>query len=182
MEPWYTKIASAISRVVLIRIIILGAVAIFGYFQVADSEKDESVRDESGEIVEAGDVGVLVLKVGDCVQLPSEFKSQLLGNTEELMTFTSFSAVPCTELHDAELYSTKTTNKNEFPGEEALFDEFSGPCVDEYSTYSGIEFDSSPHDVFPMVPTADSWLQGDREIQCFAFLVNGEQLGASIKG
>ena len=182
MEPWYTKIASVISRVVLFRIIILGAVTIFGYFQVADSEKDESVRDESGEVVEAGDVGVFVLKVGDCLQLPSEFKSQLLGDTGEISNYASFSAVPCTELHDAELYSIKTTNKNEFPGEEALFDEFSGSCVDEYFTYSGIEFDSSPHDVFPMVPTADSWLQGDREIQCFAFLVNGEQLGASIKG
>ena len=181
MEPWYSKIARGISRVVLIRLIILGAVALFGYFQVADSEKDESIRDVSGEVVEAGDVGVFVLKVGDCVQLPSEFKSQLLGNTEEISTFTSFSAVPCTELHDAELYSIMTTNRNEFPGEEALFDEFTDSCIAEYLTYSGIEFDLSPHSMFPMVPTAESWEQGDRAIQCFAFLANGEQLGASIK-
>ena len=181
MEPWYTKIARGISRVVLIRIIILGAVAIFGYFQVADSEKDESIRDVSGEVVEAGEVGVFVLKVGDCVQLPSEFKSQLLGNTGETSNITSFSAVPCTELHDAELYSIKTTNKNEFPGAEALFDEFSDSCIDEYLTYSGIEYDLSPHSAFPVVPTAESWEQGDRVIQCFAILANGEQLGASIK-
>jgi hypothetical protein len=181
MEPWYTKIASVISRVVLIRIIILGAVTIFGYFQVADSEKDESVRDESGEVVEAGDVGVFVLKVGDCLQLPSELKSQLLGDTGEISNYASFSAVPCTELHDAELYSIKTTNKNEFPGEEALFDEFTASCIDELPTYSGIELELSPYAVFPMVPTGDSWLQGDREIQCFAILANGEQLGASIR-
>ena len=182
MEPWYTKVGRLILRSVLFRIAIFAVLGLFGYSQVSESSKDDSTRSDNGEIVEAGDVGVLVLKVGDCVQLPSEVKSQLLGDTSGLMTVFSFSAVPCTELHDAELYAIKTTNKNEFPGEEALFDEFSDSCIDEYLTYSGIEYDLSPHSAFPMVPTAESWEQGDRVIQCFAILADGEQLGASIRG
>ena len=181
MEPWYTKVGRLILRSVLFRIAIFAVLGLFGYSQVSESSKDDSTRSDNGEIVEAGDVGVLVLKVGDCVQLPPEFKSQLLGDTSELMGFSSFSAVPCTELHDAELFSIRTLNLSEFPGEDVLFDEFSGPCKDDYATYSGVDYDLSPHIVFPMVPSAVTWEQGDRDLQCFAIMENGDLLGATIK-
>ncbi len=168
-------------RSILFRVIIFGVLGVAGYSQISESNKDDSTRSETGEVVESGVVGVQVLKLGDCVQLPSDFKSQLLTGIGELTTFSSFTAVPCTELHDAELFSIKTVNKNEFPGEDALIAEFSSSCTDDYATYSGIDYDLSPHLVFPMVPTADSWEQGDRALQCFALMENGEQLGASIK-
>ena len=168
-------------RSILFRVIVVGVLGVAGYSQVSESSNDDSTRSDNGEIVEAGDVGVLVLKVGDCVQLPPAFKSQLLGDTSEIMTFYSFSAVPCTELHDAELFSIITINLSEFPGEQVFFDEFSGPCLDDYATYSGADYDLSPHMVFPMFPSAESWEQGDRDLQCFAIMENGDQLGATIK-
>jgi len=175
------NILRIIVRSILFRIVIFAVLGLFGYSRVSDSNVDETVRDSVGEVVQAGDVGVLVLKVGDCVQLPPEFKSQLLGTTTEPFTFSSFSAVPCTELHDAELFSISTLNLSEFPGEDALLDKFSDSCLGDYATYSGVDYDLSPHIVFPIVPTADGWEQGDRALQCFAIMENGEQLGATIK-
>ena len=180
-QNWYSNIGGFFMRSILFRVIVFGVLGVAGYSQVSESSKDDSTRDDSGEIVAAGDVGVLVLKVGDCVQVPSELKSQLWSDTTELTIVTSFSAVPCTELHDAELFSEKKVNLNEFPGEDALIDGYSDFCVEDYATYSGTDFESSPHLYFPMVPTAVSWEQGDRAIQCFAVMENGEQLGASIK-
>ena len=180
-QAWYSNIGGFLMRSILFRVIVVGVLGVAGYSQVSESSNDDSTRSDNGEIVEAGDVGVLVLKVGDCVQLPPEFKSQLLGTTSEPFTFSSFSAVPCTELHDAELFSISTFNLSEFPGEDALMDKFSDSCLDDYATYSGVDYDLGPHIVFPIVPTADGWEQGDRNLQCFAIMANGERLGATIK-
>jgi hypothetical protein len=130
-------------------------------------------------VIESGVVGVEVLKIGDCVQLPPEYEE--LAPTETT-SIASMVAVPCTELHDAELYSMKTLNLSEYPGEDALYGELSDFCVDDYLAYTGAEFDtSSPHGINPIIPLEEGWIDGDRVIQCLAVMKNGEQLGATIK-
>ena len=107
MEPWYTKVGRIILRSVLFRLAIFAVLGLFGYSQVSESGKDDSTRNENGEVIESGAVGVEVLKIGDCVQLPPEYEE--LAPTETT-SIASMVAVPCTELHDAELYSMKTLN------------------------------------------------------------------------
>ena len=180
MEPWYTKVGRIILRSVLFRIAIFGVLGLFGYSQVSESGKDDSTRNENGEVIESGAVGVEVLKIGDCVQLPPELKDGLAPT--ETTSLVSMVAVPCTELHDAELYSMKTLNLSEYPGEDALYGELSIFCVDDYVAYTGAEYDtSSPHEIFPIIPLEEGWTDGDRVIQCLAVMKNGEQLGATIK-
>lgn len=180
MEPWYTKVGRIILRSVLFRIAIFAVLGLFGYSQVSESGKDDSTRNENGEVIESGAVGVEVLKIGDCVQLPPELKDGLAPT--ETTSLASMVAVPCTELHDAELYSMKTLNLSQYPGEDALYGELSDFCVDDYVAYTGAEYDtSSPHEISPIIPLEEGWTDGDRVIQCLAVMKNGEQLGATIK-
>ena len=176
MEPWYTKIARGISRVVLIRIIILGAVAIFGYFQVADSEKDESTRDASGEVVESGDVGVYVLQIGDCLLYPSSVDISGGELPDQLK------AVPCTELHNLEVISSHTLADGPYPSDAKLLELEQTFCWDDYDSYTKTKLASPPHLVQLIYPVETSWANGDREITCTFGMPNNEKLGASIRG
>ena len=167
-------------RSILFRVIIFGVLGVAGYSQVSESGKDDSTRNETGEVIESGAVGVEVLKIGDCVQLPPELKDGLAPT--DTTSFASMIAVPCTELHDAELYSMKTLNLSEYPGEDALYGALSDFCVDDYVAYTGAEYDtSSPHGIKPIIPLEEGWKDGDRVIQCVVVMKNGEQLGATIK-
>ena len=172
-------ILRVILRSILFRIIVFGVLGLAGYSQVSESNKDNSTRSESGEVVESGSVGVLVLKIGDCIQLPPEFD---VDAPTDSTTFASLVAVPCTELHDAELYSLKTLNLVDYPGEDALYGELSDFCIDDYVAYSGANYDTeNPHRILPLIPLEEGWGNGDKTIQCLARMANGELLGASIK-
>jgi hypothetical protein len=178
-QAWYSNIGGFLMQSILFRVIVFGVLGVAGYSQVSESNKDDSTRSETGEVVESGAVGVQVLKIGDCVQLPPGFDE--LAPTDST-SFASMVAVPCTELHDSELFSTKTLNLTEYPGEDALYGELSDFCVDDYVAYTGSEFDtSSPHSILPVIPVEEGWKNGDKVIQCFARMNNGEQLGATIK-
>lgn len=179
-QAWYSNLGSFLRRNILFRVIILGVLVVGGYSQVSESSKDETTRSETGEVIESGEVGVEKLKIGDCIQLPPESNVGLTPT--DTTAFASLVAVPCTKLHDAELYSMKTLNLSEYPGEDALTGELSNFCVDDYSAYTGTQLDAySPHQIGTFFPTEDSWREGDRVIQCFAKMNNGEQLGATIK-
>ena len=179
-QAWYSNVGGFLMRSILFRVIVVGVLGVAGYSQVSESSKDDSTRNETGEVIESGVVGIQVLKIGDCVQLPPELKDGLaLTDTTSLA---SMVAVPCTELHDAELYSMKTLNLSQYPGEDALYGELSDFCVDDYVAYTGAEYDtSSPHGINPIIPLEEGWTDGDRVIQCLAVMKNGEQLGATIK-
>lgn len=163
---------------VVFRVIVFAAFAIYGYFTLSDSESDDTVRDKSGEVIEGGDVGVLVLQIGDCYQWPEEFK----GSTESV-EMEQFNVVPCTDLHDAEIISARTLFRTDYPGEDAFGGELSDFCVDDYRSYTGFElYADGPHSITPLYPTQEGWDQGDKEILCAVGMENGEKLGASVRG
>lgn len=67
------------------------AVAAFGGAGALD---DNTVRDDSGAIVEGGGLGAFAVQIGDCFNVPEE----------ELVM--SLEAVPCGDPHDAEAYDS----------------------------------------------------------------------------
>jgi len=158
---------------------IVGLTAVGGWWTNQESSTDSTTRDESGQITEAGDLGAFKIKVGDCILLPNEFSEP---GRDELVEFTKVAGVPCTELHDAEIVGARTLPEGDFPGEDALNGALGDFCILAYEKYVGIPYDTdAPHTVYPLVPLADGWVQGDREIQCYAQLTSGEQMGASIR-
>lgn len=147
------------------------------------ASRDSTTRDDQGQIVESGNLGVLVTKVGDCVLLPSSALAYVRDLEEEDgNTLSQIQGVPCTELHDAEIVGEISFNDASYPGQEALLSRMIDTCISAYEDYTGASYYDSPHDVFPMVPVSESWAQGDRRGQCFAVNVEDKQLGASLRG
>ena len=157
--------------VVLIVLIAVGFFVYTEYFQVTD----ETTRDASGEVVEAGDVSVGLNKVGDCI-----FSASIEVGISE----SKFKTVPCTELHNSEIFSRKNLLINTWPGLSTsnAWDEHTAFCADDYESYTGLDYETGPHEIFPLVPNKEMWDFGDKIVLCVAQLPNEELMGASIKG
>ena len=159
---------------------IVGLSAVGGWWTNQESSRDSTTRDKSGQITEAGDLGAFIIKVGDCILLPNEWSE---AGVDDYVEFIKLDGVPCTELHDVEIVSARTLPDGDFPGRDALFGALSDFCVPAYEKYVGIPFDTdAPHDIDIFIPSVVGWAEGDREIQCYASLTSGEQMGASIRG
>jgi len=166
---------------VVVRIIIVAAFAIYGYFTLSDSESDETVRDTSGEVIEGGDVGITALQIGDCYQFPTGF-IELEEN--ESLEFEELSVVPCTVPHDAEIFSSKVLSGTYYPGDDAFMGELSDFCFDDYQSYTGVAFyDDGPHVINLTNPSKEGWEDhGRKTLTCSVAMKNGEKLGASVRG
>lgn len=133
---------------------------------------DNTTRDESGAIVEAGGLGAFAMQVGDCFDDPE-------GN-EELVT--SVSAMPCTELHDNEVYAVYDTSFTQWPGQDAMYEDSWWGCHGRFASYVGTEWESSTLDLAVMTPSDGSWQEGDREVVCFLYDAQLRKLGSSMRG
>lgn len=165
-------------RFFVVGVLVLGLAWLFQFFQNIQASTDSSTRNDTGKIVSSGDVGVHVLRLGDCLTLPDVWDEVGDG---EVFDIYEVQGVPCTELHDAEVVGLTTLNDSSFPGTDELFDRMTSFCVSEYESYTGASFAETPHDIAPIVPTSESWTDGDRTVQCLAYNTSGEPLGASIR-
>ena len=77
-------------------------------------------RDDSGAIVDAGNIDAFAVKPGDCFDDPSSMASSEVS---------SLDGVPCADPHDNEAYAVFDVSLTSFPGEDAIaehaFDEVS---------------------------------------------------------
>lgn len=134
----------------------------------SESTTDTTVRDEEGEIVEPGDVGVFVAQEGDCV---------LLGDagTADSGEVEQFEAVPCEDPHTGEVVLRDDdffAGTDEFPGDTVLFEDAAPECVTALEAYTGTVFEDSPYDAITVVPTQASWDDvDDRGLVCIGVTV-----------
>lgn len=131
-------------------------------------------RDPSGEATASGKVDAFSLRVGDCII------SSDLGNS-----FSEVPLVPCTEAHDAEIiyiFDIEGSIYNKSTIEDAAWDQ----CEKAMTDYVGPNYDkigSEGLDISYFSPTADSWKNGDREVDCIAYTVSEKnELTSSVKG
>lgn len=169
------------ARIGIVLAIFFGGPFLVSQWQSYRSTNDSSTRDDSGEIVESGTLGVLIVRVGDCVLIPSSWRDKK-DAVDDVVMVSQVEGIPCTELHDAEVVGEINSVDLGFPGETVLFERMENFCVNLYESYTGASYMKSPHVVLPLVPTSTSWAQGDRKSQCFALNIEDKQLGASIRG
>lgn len=112
---------------------------------------------ETGELVEATEVDVFELRVGDCLH---GFTSD-----SEISTVT---AVPCSEEHTDEVVAAVDVSSGgeAYPGAEAIQEQADEACHAEFEEFVGISWDESQLDYGYLAPTEESWDEGDREILC----------------
>ena len=144
------------------------AVAAFGGAGAFD---DDTVRDDSGAIVEGGGLGAFALQIGDCFNIPEE----------ELIM--SLEAVPCSEPHDAETYASFEQTGTRWPGEEGVSEISDWGCYQRFETFVGRPWDDSEFDFWFLEPTRESWEEGnDREVTCALTSYDGSKLVGSMAG
>ena len=132
-------------------------------------------RDDSGEIVEGGDIDVFSFEVGDCFDDPPGTST---GVAE-------VPAVPCSESHDNEVFALGDHPADDdapYPGDAAMQSFAEEFCLGEFEGYVGISYDESRFAAAPFFPSQDTWeQQDDREFVCFLYDLESQKLTGSMK-
>lgn len=158
---------------------IIPVIAIGGYFfsDGGNLQSDGSVRDESGAVIEGGDVGALALTQGDC--LPRSFF------TADNTAVREAPVVPCGDLHAGEVAAVHTVPEGAdapFPGNASLAATAETACVEGASAYLGTSADVPNVSLSWLFPTRETWEQiDDREITCIVVLPPGEDQRGSLR-
>jgi hypothetical protein len=148
--------------------------AVFAGFGLFSSFNDAS-RDDSGEIVAAGELDVLTLQVGDCFDDPADLDDVVF----------EVAALPCSEPHDNEVYSVLSvvgTFGDAFPGDVALEEHSYEVCQGEpFGSYVGTDYLDSSLEVFTFTPSEESWDMGDRDVVCALFRLDFSKLTGTAR-
>ena len=94
--------------------------------------------------------------------------------------------VDCEEPHDNEVYaifSHEGGASAPYPGDDAMDVFAEDGCIAEFEVYVGIDYDSSVYSASYLLPSAETWAEGDREVVCYLydeeFLIEGSMQGAA---
>ncbi len=124
---------------------------------------DDTTRNDAGDVVEGGDVGVFSLKEGDCV----------LNSTASEVE--SLQAVPCADEHDLEVYALFEMPEGDFPGTQAVDAAADAGCLSRFDAYVGLAYADSVYAYTYLTPLESGWNQiDDREIVCMLARIDGE--------
>lgn len=117
-----------------------------------------------------GDTSVLSLEVGQCT-------TELAAGEDSV---SSLPTVDCSEPHTGEIYSLPQLPDGDFPGEAALQETAGQLCSgQDFQTYVGKPYDESTVYLQFLVPSEDTWEDGDREIVC---ILTADEAGSESTG
>ncbi|MCP3853830.1 MAG: hypothetical protein GY698_03715 [Actinomycetia bacterium] len=119
-------------------------------------------------------LSILQLTVGDCVV-------DELSAAEDIA---QVGVVSCSQPHQSEVYAVLTDPAPDavpWPGPEALIEASASGCLAEFEPYVGQTFEESALDVLTVLPTAETWPEGDRDILCIATRLDGRDLDATVR-
>jgi hypothetical protein len=155
--------------------IVLGVLALGGTVVTLVSSAS---RDESGVIVDGGDVGVFEPRIGDCLNLRDD--------EVDADVVTGFVGVPCSDPHSLEVFAAidyPAIRSHPFPGREVIMTYARENCVEHFEGYAGVPFVTEPVlDVSYFAPEEQGWIEGDREITCVLIMVDDSDLVGSMNG
>lgn len=137
---------------------------------------DDASRDDSGQIVSAGDLDVMAMQVGDCFD----------DHDDDADVVVDVSAAPCSEPHDNEVFAVLSLAGGfpgeEYPGAEPLWDHSYEVCSGSvFDAYVGTPYLDSTLEVFSFTPSQESWDDGDREFVCALFRLDFGQLTGTAR-
>lgn len=131
-------------------------------------------RDSSGEIIEGGNLSAFDVEVGDCFNDPDA--AEVVYSVE---------AVVCAEPHDNEVFALleyPASDSAEYPGQVTVEEWTADSCIAEFTEYVGTDFWESSLDIIWLVPTEESWGQGDREVVCALKGMEEKPLTGTVAG
>jgi hypothetical protein len=110
------------------------------------------------------------IAVGDCVE-------QLEGEDG-----VEYAAIDCDRPHDLEVVGVLDAGElgSRWPGDAELSRWAFQRCAQEFETYAGQPYGTSPLDLEILGPSEGEWADGGREVLCGAGRLDGEQQRGSI--
>ncbi len=141
---------------------------------LAGCSSDQTTRNAEGDIVEEGDLGVFVVREGDCIDLPT--------GIDEVSTFTG---VACDAPHDAQVFAAfDVVDAAEYPGSSIIQETADSGCVDRFESFIGVPYAESIYYMQTFIPTPESWDSlDDREVLCVVVPESDtEKLTSDLRG
>lgn len=129
---------------------------------------------ESGGGSGGSDVSVFRIRPGDCFNDPPPERQ-----------LEQVDVVPCDQPHDNEVFATvdhPAPEGDAFPGREAVVAYAEQACPAPFAEYVGATYDQSRFTLFPIVPSADTWAAGDRQVICALYDHQAGKLTGSVRG
>ena len=114
---------------------------------------------------------VQTLEVGDCFDDTTDLSGEI----------SDVPVVECSQPHDNEVYSTYDMTESTYPGFDVAADLADVGCVDRFAGYVGQSYELSDLDFAWLIPTDESWNNGDREVVCFLYRVDLGKITGSMK-
>jgi len=131
---------------------------------------DDTVRNESGQVVEAGEVGAFRIRLGDCLAATPD------GD------FESVQAVPCADPHASEVYAAFMLPAGDYPGDaqvDAMADE---GCYDRVGNAIDLSLGLDDYGLSSITPRAEGWNEiDDREVLCLVGRIDGGSSTGSVR-
>ncbi len=112
-----------------------------------------------------GKGNVFSLKVGDC------FEDQAVGEVQDVPI------VECSDPHDNEVYSVYELADGSLPPQQEML----AGCEERFGTIIGIPYVDSVIYAGALMPSPDSWDQGDHDVICYGYIPD-EKMTATIVG
>ncbi len=109
------------------------------------------------------------LETGQCLDEPA---------TEEVV---DVDIVECAEPHDLEIYRVADLPDRPFDAADIDASSFD-LCLEAFEGFVGKPYADSEFDIYYLIPSADSWADGDRGVVCAVYDLSGEQLTGTAAG
>ena len=103
----------------------------------------------------------------------------------DCVDLTTYKVVDCTTPHDGEVYVTTTypaAADAAFPGNDTVNATVDKLCTDGFAAYVGTSLEQSQYTYTSLVPSADSWAAGDREVVCAVSNQDSSKMTGSVRG
>ena len=95
---------------------------------------------------------------------------------------TGFDEVDCDGPRDVEAFFSAQFRDESFPGDGYLADAAEHTCGEAFIVYVGATVEASRYSLDWLVPSAQTWADGDREAVCLVVSADGSPLTGTIKG
>ena len=119
--------------------------------------------------------------VGDCI---NDAPAASSDDTDDDLIY-AVDVVTCDVPHQLEAYASIQMTDGDFPGDDAVQEQASTDCVEPFTTYVGLDADTSIYDPTFYSPTEETWNDSvlhDREILCLAESDDSSLITGSVKG
>jgi hypothetical protein len=149
----------------------LAGLGLVGAGYLGTAGQDDTVRDESGRVVEGGELGAFRIRLGDCI---------IVGAVTE---FESVDGIPCDQPHEGEVYHAFNLTGSEWPGLTTVEQQAGEGCYAEFEAFVGMPYEASRYDFMTITPTEGTWDEfDDREVLCVLNNYDGSLKQGTARG